>query len=151
MATGKLLCSTGSSARCSVMTERDGMGGVVGERLKREGIYVYIWLIHFLVKLSQHCKAIILQWRKTTLKLSITWRPAEAGSGMAVCFTVLEINQEVQSPTSRQHNWILKALGRATAKIQGQQIKLKPRGKNAREFLKWLISQGFVKSVRQCT
>ena len=46
---------------CDDLEGWDGMGGVVGERLKREGIYVYIWLIHFLVKLSQHCKAIILQ------------------------------------------------------------------------------------------
>jgi len=36
-----------------------GLGG----RFKREGIYVYLWLIHFLVrqKATQHCKAIILQ------------------------------------------------------------------------------------------
>ena len=35
----------------------------VGGRLKREGIYVYIWLIHVAVqkKLTQHCKAIIFQ------------------------------------------------------------------------------------------
>ena len=32
-------------------------------RFRRDGIYVYIWLIHFIVqqKLIQHCKAIILQ------------------------------------------------------------------------------------------
>ena len=31
---------------------------------KREGIYVYISLIHFIVqqKLAQYCKAIIFQW-----------------------------------------------------------------------------------------
>ena len=41
---------------------RDGTGGV-GGRSKREGIYVYIELIHFIVqqKLTQHCEAIILQ------------------------------------------------------------------------------------------
>ena len=35
----------------------------VNMRLKREGIYVYIWLIHFIIqqKLTQYCKAIILQ------------------------------------------------------------------------------------------
>ena len=35
-------------------------------RPKREGIYVYICLIHFIVwqKLIQHCKAIILQLKK---------------------------------------------------------------------------------------
>ena len=33
---------------------------------KREGIYVYMKLIHFVVwqKLIQHCKAIILQFKK---------------------------------------------------------------------------------------
>ena len=38
----------------------------VGGRLQREGIYVYIELIHFVVqqKLTQHCKAIILQLKK---------------------------------------------------------------------------------------
>ena len=35
----------------------------MGGRSKKEGIYVYIWLIHFVVqqKLTQHCKVIILQ------------------------------------------------------------------------------------------
>ena len=38
------------------------MGGGVGERLKREGIYVCLWLIHIVVqqKLTQHCEAVIL-------------------------------------------------------------------------------------------
>ena len=38
----------------------------VGGRLQREGIYVYIELIHFVVQqeLTQHCKAIILQLKK---------------------------------------------------------------------------------------
>ena len=37
-----------------------------GERLQREGIHVYIELIHGVVqpKLTQHCKAIILQLKK---------------------------------------------------------------------------------------
>ena len=43
-------------------------GWNVGEegRPKREGIYGYICLIHFIVwqKLIQHCKAIILQLKK---------------------------------------------------------------------------------------
>ena len=36
-------------------------GGGVGGVSPREGIYVYIWLIHFAVqqKLTQHCKATI--------------------------------------------------------------------------------------------
>ena len=38
----------------------------MGGRLKREGIYVYLWLIHVGVqqKLVQHCKATILQLKK---------------------------------------------------------------------------------------
>ena len=49
------------------------MGGMVGRgwgRSKREGIYVYIGLIHFVVqqKLTQHCKAIIPQLNKQTNK-----------------------------------------------------------------------------------
>jgi len=40
-----------------------GRMGEVGGRLKREGIYVYLELIHIVVqqKLTQHCKVIILQ------------------------------------------------------------------------------------------
>ena len=38
-------------------------GGLNG---KEEGIYVHVWLIHFAVqqKLTQHCKATILQQKK---------------------------------------------------------------------------------------
>ena len=41
-------------------------GGGMGGRVEREGIYVYILLIHVIVqqKLIQHCKAIILQLKK---------------------------------------------------------------------------------------
>ena len=42
-------------------------GGWVGEgRLKGEGKYVYLWLTQVLVqqKSTQHCKAIILQFKK---------------------------------------------------------------------------------------
>ena len=40
--------------------------GVWGSEGLQEGIYVYTQLIHFVVqqKLSQHCKAIILQLKK---------------------------------------------------------------------------------------
>ena len=46
---------------CGDLEGRDGVG--VGGRLKRRGIYVYIQQIHFVVqqKLTQHCKAIIVQ------------------------------------------------------------------------------------------
>ena len=41
----------------------EGRDGAWGGRLKREEIYVYVWLSHFVVqqKLTQHCKAIIFQ------------------------------------------------------------------------------------------
>ena len=66
VASRKLLYSIGSSAQCSVMTERSEIGVGMGGRFKREGIYVYIQLIHFIVqqKLTQHCKAIILPLKK---------------------------------------------------------------------------------------
>ena len=43
----------------------------VGGTLKREGIYVYLGLIHAIVqqKLTQHFKAIILQLKKKKLKI----------------------------------------------------------------------------------
>ena len=41
-ASGKLVYSTGSSARCSVMTESGGMGEVEGV-IKKERICVYIY------------------------------------------------------------------------------------------------------------
>ena len=49
----------------------DGDG--VGEESKRELLYVYIQLIHFLVqrKLTQHRKAIILQLKNNRNNLSI--------------------------------------------------------------------------------
>ena len=39
------------------------MGWEMGQRFKREGIYVYLWLTHVDVwqKPAQYCKAIILQ------------------------------------------------------------------------------------------
>ena len=45
----------------------DGAGGLgVGGRPEREGMYVHLQLIHFVVqqKLTQHCKAVILQLKK---------------------------------------------------------------------------------------
>ena len=45
---------------------KNGTGG----RLKREGTYVYLWLMHVDVwqKLTQYCKAIILQLKINILK-----------------------------------------------------------------------------------
>ena len=50
----------------------------VGRKFQREGIYVYLWLLHFVVqqKLIQHCKAIILQLKKKGMKyLSLLIHP----------------------------------------------------------------------------
>ena len=43
----------------------------VGERFKKEGIYVYLWLIHVDIwhKPIQYCKAIILQLNINKFKL----------------------------------------------------------------------------------
>ena len=38
----------------------------MGRKSKEEGMYVHMWLIHFAVqqKLTQHCKATVLQFKK---------------------------------------------------------------------------------------
>ena len=61
IASGKLLYSTGSSAQCSVITQRGGLGA--GGEAQEGRVYVYIWLIHIAIqqKLTKHCEAIILQ------------------------------------------------------------------------------------------
>ena len=48
-------------------------GWEVGGRFKREGTYVYIWLIHIDVwqKPTQHCKAIIFQLKINFKKMTI--------------------------------------------------------------------------------
>lgn len=63
-ASGKGLHDTGNSARCSVITQGGGMGWGLEGRLKRNGTYVYSWLIHVVVwqKPIQHCEAIIFQF-----------------------------------------------------------------------------------------
>ena len=74
IASGNLLYNTGSSAQCSVMTQMDRVGG------GREGIYVYIQLIHLIVqqKLTQHCKATILQIKKKERKQYIfAWHTSD--------------------------------------------------------------------------
>ena len=41
-----MLYVSGNSNRYSVSTYMDEMGWEMGWRCKREGIYVYLWLIH---------------------------------------------------------------------------------------------------------
>ena len=42
---GNLLSGSGNSNRGSVSTQRGGLGRETGGRSKREGVYVYLWLI----------------------------------------------------------------------------------------------------------
>ena len=58
-ASGNLLYEAGSSIWCSVSR---GIWWEVGERFKREGTYVHLWVIHVNVwqKATQYCKANIL-------------------------------------------------------------------------------------------
>ena len=46
MVNGNLLYGSGNSNRCSGSTWKGGMGREMGGRFKREGIYVYLWIIH---------------------------------------------------------------------------------------------------------
>ena len=68
------------SSMLIVMTWKCGMGvGVIGGRLKREGIYVSIQLIHVVVqqKLIQYCKAIILQLKINLKKYRCSGTPPD--------------------------------------------------------------------------
>ena len=64
IASENLLSSTGSSAWCSVVTWRGGMG--VGVEFKRDETHVYTWLIHCVVqqRLTQYSKATIPQLKR---------------------------------------------------------------------------------------
>ena len=61
---------------CINLEEWDGEGD--GGRFKKEGIYIYLWLIHVDVwqKPTQYCEAIILQLKIIKLEKN----PATAGS-----------------------------------------------------------------------
>ena len=57
--------------------------GAEGRRFQKEGIYVYIYLVHFNVKqtLTQHYKAIILQFKKTKQnKIGVITQVYQAGA-----------------------------------------------------------------------
>ena len=64
-ANGKLLCSTSAQLGARWQPRRGGTGWEVGRRFKREGTCVYLWLTDVDVwqKPTQHCKAIIFQWK----------------------------------------------------------------------------------------
>ena len=57
---------------CDNLEEWDGVG--VGGRFKREGTYVYLWLIHVDIwqKPTQFCKEIILQLKINKFKKECT-------------------------------------------------------------------------------
>ena len=63
VARGNLLCDTGSSTQCPVITQKGGMGWEVRGRFKKERTYVYLWLIHVDVwqKPTRYCKAVVLK------------------------------------------------------------------------------------------
>ena len=56
------------------------MGWDMGERFKREGTYMYLWLIHVDVwqKPTQYCKATILQLKINKLKTNQTLKKGKA-------------------------------------------------------------------------
>ena len=59
----ELIISKNLSQLRKYLTYRGGMRREMGGRFKREGIYVYLWLIHVEVwqKTTKFCKAIIFQ------------------------------------------------------------------------------------------
>ena len=61
----------------------EGCYGRVERRLRREGIYVYIWLIHDAVqqKLTQHCKSNFIPIKKLTKIMIIS-------DTIAYCFKI---------------------------------------------------------------
>ena len=62
IASENLLYDSGNSNCGSVITQRGWMEWEVGGKFKREGTYVYLWLIHVDVwqKPIQYCKAVVL-------------------------------------------------------------------------------------------
>ena len=68
---GNLLYDSGNSNRGSATIQRGGMGRQMGGIFKREGTYVYLWLIHIDIwqKTAKFYKAIILQLKKYFLKI----------------------------------------------------------------------------------
>ena len=73
LASGKLLHHAGSLAGCSEMTS--GVGWGERGRLQREGVYIYIQLIHFVVrqKLAQRCQASIADKAHAFMETIFQW------------------------------------------------------------------------------
>ena len=61
-----MLYDSGNSSWGPVTTQRDGTEWEVGGKFKREGTYVYLWLIHVDIwqQPTHYCKATILQLKK---------------------------------------------------------------------------------------
>ena len=57
------ICCMSQETQTGALHQPRGLGQEIGGRFKREGIYVYLWLIHADVgqKTTKFCKAIILQ------------------------------------------------------------------------------------------
>ena len=78
-------------SECSVTTWSWGMGREMGGMFKREGKYVYLWLIHVDVrqKPRKFCKAITLQLKKKKINLTkkriLEWvaMPSSKGSSLS--------------------------------------------------------------------
>ena len=93
MASGELLCNTGSSTWYSVRTQRSGMGLGVGGRL----IHIVLWQ-----KRIQHCKAIIFQL-KINLKKDLTFTARFTFSVVSLeCSTFFLRSVPIISPISQQ-------------------------------------------------
>ena len=109
IANGNLLYSAGNRAWCPLTVQTGGKGQQeMGGKFKREGICVYLWLIHVYVrqKPTQHCKAGILQLKINKLqwlihryrnKLTKQTKGKESG-GQQIQNTIYKIDKQ-QAPT----------------------------------------------------
>ena len=86
---------------CENLEEWTGVG--VGRRFKREEIYVYLWLIHIVVqqKLTQHCKAIILQLKINFKKDLTVTAPFTFSVVSLECSTFILRSVPIISPISQ--------------------------------------------------
>ena len=106
--------STRSSAR-ALWWPRGVRCRGAGERSQREGMYVYTWQMHFIVqqKLTQHCEAIIFQYRKqnTPQTLRILLLGGHALKILGLCSSELSSQEtsQVHRASSQffKNNWYL--------------------------------------------